>query len=303
MLATVRPLGQHGRGRVGADVAGDARTDEHPRRGKLQTEIDGRGAHRLGAGQGERRLTERGRVDAQHDVVHDRVADDHDVEQLVGRLAGLAQQIGDQLVESGADARRQLLVAARVHHHVRDPAHQVFAEPDLRVHHPGSRQHLAGRQVAEMAGDRRRADIDGDAERRVDEPRPDGDRGGVAIDGDGDGSVIVGGRPVSGAQHRGAPAAHDEIMRSNDRLADQFGHRLRIAQHGLGHVDVEQRELRIDDQTGEIDRLAHDLLVDLALRGHGDHRVGEHGRRATEAAAFAQRPAGVALGLVVDFDR
>ncbi len=125
----------------------------------------------------------------------------------------------------------------------------------------------------------------------------------VAIDRHRDRSVIVGRRLVSRAKHRGAPGAHGEVVSASDGLADQFGHRLGIPEHGLGHVDVEQRELRIDHQAGEVDRLAHDLFVDLALRRHGDHRIGQHGGRATEAAAFTQRSAGVALGLVVDFDR
>ena len=57
------------------------------------------------------------------------------------------------------------VVAARVHHHVRHPAHQVLAEADLRVHPPGRREDLAGGEVAEVAGDRGRADVDRDAAR------------------------------------------------------------------------------------------------------------------------------------------
>ena len=65
--------------------------------------------------------------------------------------------------------------ALGMHHHVRDPAHQVLAEADLRVHHAGAGEDRAVGQVREVAGDRRRADVDGDAVGRVVEARPDAD--------------------------------------------------------------------------------------------------------------------------------
>ncbi len=153
-----------------------------------------------------------------------------------------------------------------------------------------------------MPGHRRGADIDGNPEGGVDEAWPDGHRNAVAIDRHRDRSVIVGRRLVGRAKHCCAPGLHGEVVGASDGLADQFGHRLGIAEHRPWHVDVEQCELRIDHQAGEIDRLAYDLFVDLALGWHGDDRVVEHDGRATEAAPFTQRAAGVALGLVVDFD-
>ena len=96
---------------------------------------------------------------------------------------------------------------------------------------------------------------------------------------------------------------HLDTVRSSDGLTDQFGDGFGIPEHRLRHVDVEQRELRIDHETAEVDRLAHHLLVNLALGRHGDDGIGENHRRATEATTLAQRPPGVALGLVVDLDR
>ena len=85
-----------------------------------------------------------------------------------------------------ADGRGHLARAAVVHHRVADPAHQVLAEPDLRVHHAGAGEDRAVAEVREVAGDRRRADVDRDAERPVVEARPDaGDRAPV-VDRDGD---------------------------------------------------------------------------------------------------------------------
>ena len=79
----------------------------------------------------------------EHDVVHDRVADEHDFEHPIAVGADLFDQFSDQLVERTADRVGELAIAAGVHHHVRHPAHQVFAEADLRVHPAGARQHLA----------------------------------------------------------------------------------------------------------------------------------------------------------------
>ena len=75
----------------------------------------------------------------------------------------------------------------RVHHHVRDPAHQVLAEADLRVHRPGGGEHLARAELAQVAGDGRRPDVDRDAVGDVHEPRPDRDQVVAAVDGDRDG--------------------------------------------------------------------------------------------------------------------
>ena len=91
--------------------------------------------------------------------------------------AGVAAELGGQLREAAADRARELLLGAGVEHDVRDAAHQVLAEPDLRVHLARRREHVAGVEVAEMAGDGRRADVERDAVRRVVEAGPDrGDR-------------------------------------------------------------------------------------------------------------------------------
>ena len=50
-----------------------------------------------------------------------------------------------------------------MHHRVRDAAHEVLAEADLRVHHAVAGEDRAVGEVGQVAGDRRRADVDGDA--------------------------------------------------------------------------------------------------------------------------------------------
>ena len=78
-------------------------------------------------------------------------------------------------VERLADGRGHLAGALGMHHRVRDAAHQVLAEADLRVHHAVAGEDGAVGQVGEVAGDRRRADVDRDAVGRLVEARPDAD--------------------------------------------------------------------------------------------------------------------------------
>jgi hypothetical protein len=143
LLGPVRPFGQDRARRVGADVTGDARADVHTGIGQRDIEFVRRCHDGAIGGERERCLSERRRVDAEHDVVHDRVADEHDFEHAVARVAGALEQLADELVERGTHGLGQLAIAAGVHHHVRDPAHQVLAEPDLRVHPSGAGEHLA----------------------------------------------------------------------------------------------------------------------------------------------------------------
>ena len=77
------------------------------------------------------------------------------------RDAGLARHFGRERIERGTDRLGHLLRAARIHHRVGDPAHQILAEADLRIHGAAGGHDLAGFEVAQVRGDGRRADIDG----------------------------------------------------------------------------------------------------------------------------------------------
>ena len=61
-------------------------------------------------------------------------------------------------------ARVSSVVAARIHHHIGDAAHQILAEADLRIHRADRSDDGAGREIAEMRRDSRRAHVDRDAE-------------------------------------------------------------------------------------------------------------------------------------------
>ena len=85
VVAAVRAFLQHRGGGVGADVAGDARQHVQVRVGQIELDVVGPRVDRLVGGERERRGAERRRIDAEHEVVHDRVADEHDVDDAVAR--------------------------------------------------------------------------------------------------------------------------------------------------------------------------------------------------------------------------
>ncbi len=187
LLAEIRCLGEDHAGGVGADVARDA--GQHVR---TRARVDGepelpRGqAHRLVDGERERGAAELGRVEAEQQVVHDRVADERDLEDVVARDAGVGGELGGELREAAANRARQLLLGARVHHHVGDAAHQVLAEADLRVHLSGRGEHVARVEIAQVPGDGRRADVERDPVRRLVEAGPDRRHVRPVVHGDGD---------------------------------------------------------------------------------------------------------------------
>jgi hypothetical protein len=127
-------FGQHGAGRVRADMAGDTRQHVDAR-----AEIDRQAEFAAPAMdcarncKRERRLAEFGRVDAQKQMVHDRVADEHGIEDVVLFDAALPTDFLDQRVDGAAHRLGHGHASVRVHHHIGDPAHQVLAEADLRV--------------------------------------------------------------------------------------------------------------------------------------------------------------------------
>ena len=286
LVAQVRPLGEdHARG-VGADVARDA--GQHVGAGAGmdgEAELGRRQPHRLVDRERERRAAELGRVEAEQEVVHDRVADERDLEDVVARDAGVVRELGRELREAAADRARQLLLRAGMHHHVGDAAHQVLAEADLRVHLTGRGEHLARVQVAEVAGDRRRADVEGDAVGGVVEAGPDARDHRRVVDGDRD-------RPAARAQGLLQPRQDVVVAREPaqlplalERLAQAAEVARRRGEIGLLDLDVVEPDDGVDLDRMGVRLLAHDLPVHLALGRHVDHELALDARRAAEPAA------------------
>ena len=84
--------------------------------------------------QRERRAPQLDRIDPQQQVMHDRVADEGALEDCAPLNPRIGADLSDEFIDRLADDPRKIDLAAGVHHDVRNPAHQILAEPDLRIH-------------------------------------------------------------------------------------------------------------------------------------------------------------------------
>jgi hypothetical protein len=75
----------------------------------------------------------------------------------------LLADLVDQLVDGLAHGLCHALAAIRVHHHIGDAAHQVFAEADLRIGGARGGERAARQSDDQVHGDGGRADVAGDA--------------------------------------------------------------------------------------------------------------------------------------------
>ena len=249
--------------------------------------------HRFAGRQFERRTAERRRVDPEHDVMHDRVADEHDVEQRARRRARPSPAGQRSARQSAPRIAAVSRVAARVHHHVRDPAHQVLAEADLGVHRPRRSEHLAGAQVAEMPGDGGRPDVDGDADRPCRRSRARRRRSAAPSATATVVAVRRADRPVKVAAAPGARTRADRVRWSLCQRVEQPANRAAVVTEVCRFDDdVAQMDPRVDAQIAEVDALADHRTVDLARRRNVDHGVGGDPQLAPEPGARRRRRGG-----------
>ena len=101
----------------------------------------------------KRRAAELDRIDAQQQVMHDRIADEGHLENIIAATRASRATSAASAFSAARTAVGHLLRAARIHHGVGDAAHQILAEADLRVHGAAGRDDLAGCQVAQVRGD------------------------------------------------------------------------------------------------------------------------------------------------------
>ena len=200
-----------------------------------------------------------------------------------------------EIVDRGAHGVGHLLLAAGVHHHVRDPAHQVFAEADLRVHDARRGDDLAARQVAQMRGDRRRSDVDRDAVHALAEPRPHGDDLRAAVHGDRH-------LPRALAQRRLQLLQHAHVAGESGQSPLEFERVLEAAQVAGGvvhvgrlHFDVVEPHDGIELDVVRFGGFAHHLPVHLAVGRHVDDHVAQDLRRAGESSARRHRRSATVL--------
>ena len=183
-VVQMRRLAQNHAGGIRADMSGNAGKDVGARR--WVGNIDGKLARPekdwLVRGKREWRAAKLGRVDAEKEMVHHGIADEGQIHNLIR----IDHRFGSELANHGGDrfanGKRHLLIAAWIHHDVADPAHEVFAETDLRVHQAGRRNDFTGAELDQMAGDRGRADVEGNAVDLFFEAGPDRNNALIGVD-------------------------------------------------------------------------------------------------------------------------
>ena len=247
-------------------MARDARQDVDARAGvRRQAELARTHADGRVGRERERGGPERHRIDAQREVMHDRIAHQHQLMDLVGVDLGDRDQLADEPAERGPHRSRHLPGAALVEHRVRHAAHEVLAEADLWVHHAVAGEDLARGQVGEVTRDRRRPDVDGHAEHPLLEPRPYGADGAPVVHRDGDrvvaaleGRLELAEDVEVGVQAVERPLATERLLEPGE-----------VAAGGLERrpldLDVVEPDDRVDLEVADREALADDLLVDLAL--------------------------------------
>ena len=146
LVGLMRRLRQDDAGGIGADMAGDAGQHEDAGIG-MDPELDLRGpdGDRPVGRERERRPAQLGRIDAQQQMMHDRIADEGDLEDLAQADTRFLGDIDCQSIQRLAHGLGHLGIAAGIHHHIADPAHQILAESDLGIHQPGRGDDLAAR--------------------------------------------------------------------------------------------------------------------------------------------------------------
>jgi hypothetical protein len=223
-------------------------------------------------------------------VVHDRIAHQNDLEDVLPLDPGTHRETPHCIVEGRADYSGQLGRSAFVHHGVGDAAHHVLAKTDLGVHLAVCGQDLPGRQVAEVPGDGRRPDIEGDPQRSISKPRPDGGDFGAVVDGDGHrrlaidkGALQVWQRPRVDPDPGEAPllleCGEDPVMVAGG-----------LTQLRGGDLDVVETHHRIDLNVRHLRPFPDDLAVDSALRRDVDDDVADNTHLTAQPVALSEWP-------------
>ena len=184
-IGPVRGFGQHHASRVGPHVARDAGQHVDARAGvDIEVDVSCLQGQPVRPREREGGTAQLGRIDAEQEVVHDRVADEACIQDVAPLCARLVRDFADQRIHRAAHGLGEFGLAAGVHHHVGHPAHEVLAKADLRIHATRRRDHRAARKFRQVAGDGGRADVEGGAEGPVAEAGPDGDDALTPVDGD-----------------------------------------------------------------------------------------------------------------------
>ena len=147
--APVGLLAKHHPSGIGADMTGD--TGQQIGYGAwidLKAKVSGRQVDRLLHRQREGRPAQLHRADAEQQMMHDRVAHERQAKDVLRVDGAVRYGSGHELVDGSAHLPGQFIAALRVHHDIGDPAHQVLAKADLRIHHAVRTEHVTTAEVA-----------------------------------------------------------------------------------------------------------------------------------------------------------
>ena len=248
--------------------------------------------------EGERRRTKGDGIDAQNEVVHDRVADQRDLVDVDRLQAGLVGEAQDERPQRGPDRAGHLEPAAVVHHRVRDATHEVLAEPDLWVHDARRGEDRAVAEIGEVAGDGGRADVDRDAVDLLVKARPDRGHVATVVDRHGHGVAAPLERRLEGPDHVEVGDEVGQAPLALERLEQPDEVARRRRELGRRDLDIVEAHDRVDHEVPDGQVLADHLAVDLAVGRDVDDHVAAQVRGARQPPAVGETALAVVLGLV-----
>ena len=249
-------------------------------------------------GEREGRDAELRRIEAKRKVMHDRIAGERRLDDVAERNARRFRRLRRKRRERLVHGLGELAIAARMHHDVGDAAHQILAEPDLRVHAAARGEDIAASEIAEMGRDRRRADVEGKAEDALLQAGIDGDDVAPVPQASRHGEIAGAQRFLQAAQH-GEPGAHiREAPLLRERLREAAEIARRIGHVGSLDLDVMEAQHRVDLHRPGLGALAHHLPVQLRFRRHVDEEIAAKARLATEPLAPPEATAQACVALL-----
>ena len=229
-------------------------------------------------GQRKRCAAQFNRVNPQHQMMHHRIAHQHDINNIIGFNPGLTGRALKEGLQTGPHGIGHLNRAAFIEEAVGNPAHEVFPETDLRVHGTGRSQHHARIHITEMRRHGGGADINRGTDHLFLQPRPDPDDTMPVTQGNGD-------LPFAFAEDGLQPLQHCHI--SGHRLTGEAIRPLvlqrldhspqitgRVMHIGFAHLNETQPGRCIHFDHAGISVFADDLIMDLAFRRNINHHIG-----------------------------
>ena len=224
-------------------------------------------------GEGKRCAAKFNRINAEDEMMHDRVADNGHLDDIGEIDPGFCGSLLRQIVESLADNTRQHFLTAGIHHDIGDAAHEVFAETDLRIHLAHRSDDFAAGQVRQMGGDGGGADINRKAVDDILEARPDMDQLTLVADSDSHFPVSRTENLLQAVQGRAVDPQFTDFPLLGQGQIQPLQIAGRVMHVRLAYLDIMQAHDRVYFNGPCLDALAHHLAVHLAGFRHIDNNV------------------------------